>query len=215
PELAVVSFERAIDRQPPRADLLEIFQQLGRVHQRAQRSEEALKVWQRLEEMFPDDPRVQEQIAVTLVQEGEFGLALPRYEKLATLVRDDYRRTMFRIEAAELKIRENQHEQGLADFEKLLADLNPDSWLHRDVRRRIEDVFLRSGNQDGLVTYYEKWISTHPEDVDAMARLAKFLTSAARVKEAAVWMEKALKLAPGRTELRKAFIDQLVNEQRY
>ncbi len=215
PEKAVEAFERGIERDPQRADLLEIFQQLGRIHQRAHRTEEALKTWQRLEALFPDDPRVQEQIAVVLVEEGEYGLALPRYEQLANLVDDDYRRTMFRIEAAELKIRENRRPDGIADFEALLADLNPESWLYRDVRRRIEEVFLRSGDQDGLVGYYEKWLESHPQDVDGMARLARFLASSARVPEATKWMEKALKLAPTRTELRKAFIDQLVDDQRY
>lgn len=215
PAEAVQAFERAIERNPQRTDLLEIFQQLGRVHQRAQRTEEALKVWERLEAMFPDDPRVQEQIAVTLVEEGEYAQALPRYEKLATLVKDDYRKVMFQIQAAELKIRESRKEEGLQNLEGLLSDLNPDSWLHRDVRRRIEEVFLKSGDQDGLVKYYEKWISGHTEDVDGMARLAKFLASSARIQEATTWMEKALKLAPSRTELRKAFIDQLVDDQRY
>ncbi len=215
PEKAVAAFNRAIERQPRRTDLLEIFQQLGRVHQRAQRTEEALQVWQRLEALFPNDARVLEQIAITLVEEGEFALALPRYQKLAELVQDDYRRTMFRMEVAELKIRENDRQGGLADFEKLIADLNPEGWLFRDVRRRIEDVFVRDGNQDGLVEYYEKWIASHPEDVDAMARAAKYLASSARVPEAAEWMRKALKLAPTRSELRKAFIDQLVDDQRY
>jgi Flp pilus assembly protein TadD len=215
PEEAVQAFERAIDRKPPRNDLLEIFQQLGRVHQRAQRPADAMKVWERLEALFPDDPRVQEQIAVTLMEEGEFKQALPRFEKLASLVEDDYRRTMFRIQAADLKIRQGEKDAGLANMEALLADLNPESWLYRDVRRRIEDIFLRGGDQDGLVKYYERWIAAHAEDVDSMARLAKFLASSARVPEASVWMEKALKLAPTRTELRKSFIDQLVDDQRY
>ena len=215
PEKAVEAFERAIARKPRRADLLEIFQQLGRVHQRAQRTDAALDVWNRLEALFPDDVRVQEQIALTLVEEGEYALALPRYEKLSTQVKDDYRKVMFRIEAAELKIRENRRDEGVADYETMLSDLNPTSWLFRDVRHRIEEVFLRSGDQDGLVKYYEKWIESHPEDVGGMARLAKFLASSARVPEASQWMEKALKLAPTRTELRKSYIDQLVDDQRY
>ena len=215
PEQAVEAFEKAISRNPQRNDLLEIFQQLGRVHQRAQRADQALEVWKRLESLFPNDPRVQEQIAVTLVEEGQYALALPRYEQLVKLVRDDYRRTMFQIEVAELKIRQNQRDDGLKDLEDILANLNPDSWLHHDVRRRMEEVFLRTGDQDGLVKYYEKWTERHPEDVDAMARMAKFLASSARVLEATQWMEKALKLAPKRTELRRAFIEQLVDDQRY
>ena len=215
PEKAVEAFERAIERKPRRADLLEIFQQLGRVHQRAQRTEEALEVWNRLEALYPDDVRVQEQIATTLVDEGEYALALPRYERLATLVKDDYRKVTYKIEVAELKIRENRRDEGLADYEALLSSLNPTGWLFRDVRRRIEEVFLRAGDQDGLAKYYEKWLESNPEDVGGMARLARFLASSARVPEASQWMAKALKLAPTRTDLRKTYIDQLVDDQRY
>src|SRR4030081_3130366 len=63
PDAAVEAFERALTRKPARADLLEIFQALGRVHQRAQRYDQALAVWNRLEALLPDDLRVQEQIA--------------------------------------------------------------------------------------------------------------------------------------------------------
>ncbi|HEX4416127.1 MAG TPA: DUF1583 domain-containing protein, partial [Lacipirellulaceae bacterium] len=215
PEQAVDAFERAIARNPPRTDLLEIFQQLGRVHQRAQHTDAALAVWNRLEALFPNDPRVQEQIATTLVEEGQYALALPRYEQLVTLVHDDYRKVTFQIEVAELKVRLNRRDEGLQDLEHILSDLNPESWLYHDVRRRIEEVFLRTGDQDGLVKYYEKWSDGHPEDIDAMARLAKFLATSARVPEATKWMEKALKLAPKRTELRRAFIEQLIDEQRF
>ena len=214
-EEAIASLERAIERKPARADLLEIFQTLGRVHQLAQRTDEAMKVWTRLEALFPDDPRVLEQIAVTLAEEGQPAAALERYQKLSTLVRDDYRRVIYQVTAAELTIKTGDRAQGIQSLETVLADLNPESWLYRDIRRRIEDVFLRSGDQDSLVRYYQKWLESHPEDVEGMTRLARFLATSARVPEATEWMEKALTLAPSRTDLRKAFIDQLVNDQRF
>ncbi|MCA9175369.1 MAG: DUF1583 domain-containing protein [Planctomycetales bacterium] len=215
PDEAVAALQRATQRKPARADQLEIYRQLGRMHQRAQRTDDALAVWNELESLFPGDPRVQEQIAVTMVEEGQFEQALPRFEKLADAVRDEYRQTMFRIEAAELKVRLKRRDEGIADLEKLIDNLNPEGWLFRDVRRRIEDVFLSSGDQDGLVTYYEKWLGGHPEDVGAMVRLARFLASSARIPEATKWMEQALKLAPSRTDLRRSFIDQLMDEQKY
>ena len=170
-EEAIAAFERAIVRKPQRNDLLEIFQQLGRVHQRAQRTEEAMNVWSRLELLFPDDPRVLEQIAVTLAEEGDNAQALIRYQRLANLVTDDYRRTMYLIAVAELKIKSGQKDGGIADLETVLAELDPDSWIYKDIRRRIDDVFLRSGDQDSLVKYYEKWLAGHSEDVEGMARL--------------------------------------------
>src|SRR5262245_23922665 len=149
PEKAAEAFEEAIARKPAQADLLEIFQALGRVHQRAARTREALEVWNRLEKMFPGDARVQEQVAATLGVEGQKAVALPRYEALARSTTDDYRRTVFRIDTAELKVKLSRKSEGIADLEQLLSRLNPDSWLFREVRRKIEEVFLRTGDQDG------------------------------------------------------------------
>src|SRR5207245_1635098 len=69
PDAAAEAFERAIARKPPRADMLEIFQALGRVHQRAQHTRDALAGWDRLEKLFPEDAGVQEPIATDLAEE--------------------------------------------------------------------------------------------------------------------------------------------------
>src|SRR5262245_5032696 len=215
PDAAAEAFERAIQRKPNRVDLLDVFQALGRVYQRAQMTEQALAVWTRLELQFPDDLRVQEQIATTLAEEGQFEQALPRFEKLAKAVKDAYRQSTFRIEAAELKVRLKRSPQALADFEGLLGELNPDSWLYRDVRRKIEEVFLRGDDLAGLAKYYDGYLAKHPDDIDVMARLARTLASAGRVPESREWLKKALEKAPTRRELRQTMIDQFVHEQKF
>ena len=212
---AVAAMERALTRDPGRADQLEIFQQLGRIHQRAQRTDEALEVWKRLESLYPDDTRVLEQIATTLAEEGEPELALERYQRLTKLERDDYQRTMYRVKVAELTIKTEDRTAGIAAFENILADLNPEGWLYRDVRRRIETTFLQSGDQDSLVAYYEAWLEKHPEDVEGMVRLAQFLASTARMPEAREWMDKAITLAPSRGDLRKSYIRLLIDDQQF
>lgn len=215
PDNAAEAFERAIARKPNPTDVLEIFQALGRVHQRAQRPDQALAVWNRLEKLFPDDLRVQEQIATTLAEEGQHEQALTRYELLAKNSKDRYRQSLFRMEVAELKVRVGKTQAALTDFEALYGQLNPDSWLYREIRRKIEEVFMRNDDLAGLAKYYESWIAKNPEDVDAMARLARNLASQGRVPEAQTWLSKALKLAPSRKELRLAFIEQLVMDQKF
>ncbi len=81
PEQAAGAFERALERKPARNDLLEIFQALGRVYQRTQKNDQALQVWNRLEALFPNDARVQEQIASALAEENQPAQALPRFER--------------------------------------------------------------------------------------------------------------------------------------
>jgi tetratricopeptide (TPR) repeat protein len=215
PDAAAEAFERAITRQPNRTDLLDIFQALGRVYQRAQKADKALDVWNRMEKLFPDDPRVQDQIATTLVEEGQFDQALPRVEKLAAKTEDPYRKATLLMDAAELKIKLKRSPQALADLEKLLGELNPDSWLYRDVRRRIEDVFVRSDDLAGLSKYYEAWIEKNPNDLEAIARLARNLSTQGRLPEARTWLEKGIAAAPTKKELRQALIDQLSFEQKF
>lgn len=211
---AIASLEQALSLNAPRADRQSIYEQLGRMHLRAQRTDKALEVWQRLEKEFPDDLRVLEQIAGVVSEEGDFESAIPRLEKLAQLVKDDYRRTVFRVQSASLRLKANQRDAGLKELESVLRTLNPTSWLYRDVRAKIEDTFLASSNQAGLVEYYIEWLKTSPEDIEGMARLAKFLNAAGRAEEADGWMEKAIVLAPSRPDLRKAYIDHLLEQKR-
>ena len=211
PDAAAEAFERAIARKPPRNDMLEIYQALGRVYQRAHRNEKALAVWERLEKQFPDDLRVQEQIAAALAEESEPEKALPRFEALAKKTTDKYRQVQYKLDAAELKVRLNKTADALKDFEGLLSQLNPDSWLYREIRRKIEEVFLKNDDQNGMAAYYEGWIKRNPDDVEAMARLGKALANQGRLADARTWYDKAVKLAPSRKELRLALIEQLVH----
>ena len=215
PDKAVEAFERAIERKPPQADLLDIYQTLGRVHQRAQKPERAMEIWRRLEKQFPSDLRVQEQIATTLLEESEFAAALPRYEALSKNTKDKYRQIQFQMEAAGLKVSLGRNEEGIKDFETLLGQLLPDSWIYRDVRRRIEGVYLRTDDQAGLIAYYENWVKTHADDLDAIARLARLLAGYGRSAESQEWLKKGLAVAPKSKDLRMSLINQLVYEQKF
>ena len=97
----------------------------------------------------------------------------------------------------------------------MLAKLRPDSWLHREVRRKIEEVFLRNDDQPGLVAYYERWTKKEPEDIEALVRLGRTLATMGRAAEALPWYEKAIKLAPTRRDLRLALISQLAGDQKF
>jgi tetratricopeptide (TPR) repeat protein len=215
PEQAAAAFERALERKPTRNDLLEIFQTLGRVYQRTQKTDQALQVWNRLEALFPNDPRVGEQIAAALAEENQPAAALPRFEALAKKATDPFRQVQLAMQAADLKVRLGRSDQALRDFETMLAKLRPDSWLHREVRRKIEEVFLRNDDQPGLVSYYEKWTKKEPEDIEALVRLGRTLAGMGRAAEAQPWFEKAIKLAPSRRDLRLALISQLAGEQKF
>jgi len=192
--------------------MLQVFQNLGRIFQRTGRNQEALDVWSQLESMFPGDTGVQEQIAAILAEEGADQAALERYSALAASLTDHFRKIEMSIRAAQLEAKLGNSKKALADFEKLLGVVNPDSWLYRDIRGRIEEVFWASDDFDGLVKYYTGWTENHPDDVDAMMRTARVLSIQKRTPEALVWFRKAIERAPSNVEIRRALVEMLVAE---
>src|SRR5262249_34904375 len=51
--------------------------------------------------------------------------------------------------------------------------------------------------------------------VEAMARLGRTLAIQGRVAEAQTWLDRAVKLAPSRKDLRMALVEQLVQERKF
>ena len=92
------------------------------------------------------------------------------------------------MEAAELKVRLGRAAAALADYESMLGQLDSDSWLYREVRRKIEEVFLRNDDLAGLSKYYAGWIERNAEDVEAMAPSpARLRTRAASPRRKRGW----------------------------
>ncbi len=93
-----------------------------------------------------------------------------------------------------------------------MSQLDSESWLYREARRRIEDLFAQQDNPEALIAYYDQWLKDHPEDLDAMVRLARSLAGQFRYEEARRWYRTAIEKAPSRVDLRKAMIEQWLRE---
>ncbi len=152
-------------------------------------------VWR---QCFPGDLQVQEQIANVLEEEGATSAALERFQTLATSTKDRFRKVELGVRAAALKIKLNQHTEALTDFEKLLGQINPGSWLYQDIRRRIDEIVSIETRYSGLTAYYQRWVDSHPEDIDAMMRIGRLLSIAHNSSAAKQWFNLAIKKAPAR-----------------
>ncbi len=214
-DAAALAMQRAIDLKPPRRDFLVIATQLGRLYQRAGKTEAALGIWKQLETSFPGDDGVRQRIARALAEEGDSANALKRYDALAKDARSQNDRIVFALRSADLRVQLGQKKQATADLEDLLTRLRPGSYLYAEARRRIENAFLDSGDYAGLADYYEAWIKDHPDDVGAVLRLARTLSVQGRGAEALKWLEQAIERSPTGSAPRLALIDTYIAEERY
>ncbi|MEI8379775.1 MAG: tetratricopeptide repeat protein, partial [Planctomycetota bacterium] len=212
---AARSLERALLKQASPTDMKDACQLLGRIYRRSHQNEKALDLWKRMETLFPGDTSVMEQIATTLVEENSLELALPRFQELGRITNDKQRQIHFLMEAADIKSRLGQSAAALADFDGLLNQLSPDDASFREIRRRIEAMYMTRDDRIGLIKYYERRVEEHPADWDAVIRLARRLMEVGRGHEAQQHLERELKGAPSNNQLRQILIGHLLRREKY
>ena len=173
---ATASLARAIKLEPPRAELLETYKKLGRLYLRQGKMREATTTWSEIAEKFPNDRAVLEELAELLTEEEQFDEAIRRWDQVVALSKDDaYRQLLARIEIAQLRVRTGNSKDAITLFDQTLDDVDPDSWLARDIGRRIEKVFQQTQDPTGLVAYYESRLQRRADDLNGLVRLAAAL----------------------------------------
>lgn len=201
-QAAIAAFQKALLLTKAPNERLALYRQLARAEQRSLNREGALTVWRSALTEFPDDPFVLEEAAEAFTEAGQYDEAKQQYEKLRALAGvDAFKRVSAMIRIAQLEERSERIKEALRIYEEALGETSETSWLHRDVRTRIEEMYRRRDDLPGLVDYYQRWLSGHARDAEAARRLANTLTELGRKKEGIEWMEKAVAWAPDRREL--------------
>ncbi len=210
-EEAAAALAHAISLKPPRAELLNTSKRLARLYLQMGRASEALKTLSELAAQFPGDRHVLDELAHLLADEKQYDESIRRFEQVAGLAKDDpYQALQAQIEIAQLMLLQGRRRQGLELLERALDETRPDSWLERDLRRRIEQTFLQTDDLAGLIDWCEERLKNKPHDLQALVQSARALRQLGKTVEALARFEQAVRLAPSRRDVREALVDCLV-----
>ena len=213
---AVKALEKALSCQAPPQEKAEIMRRLGQAHQRSLDSAKALAVWKQMAEEFPSDAYALQEAGEALLDAEQFEDAKIVYKKWVALTEEG---TPSRVEAlmklAELEDRRGKTSEACAQYETLLGLTSESSWLNREIRNRIEQMYRRQDDLPGLTEYYGKWLTGKPKDVEAALRLSRVLADLDRKAESLDWLTKASLLAPDRKEVRLAMARAKISEKHY
>lgn len=210
-KVAGEALARALALDPPRAEELEIRKQLGRIQLRQGRIDQALKTFEQTVKAFPDDRRVLQELAELLTQELQYDAAIRQWERIIALSRDDlYERSEARIAIAQLHADAGRQETAVELFDQALDDVDPESWLAADIRRRIEDSFRQAGKADGWIVYCQNRLEQHPQELSTMLELGRAWARAGERTKALGQFQSIVKLAPSRKDVREMLIETLV-----
>ncbi|MEM6602206.1 MAG: tetratricopeptide repeat protein, partial [Verrucomicrobiota bacterium] len=106
-------------------------------------------------------------------------------------------------------------EVALQQYEQLLDLTRSGSWLNREIRSRIEQVYRAQDDVPGLVVYYNQWMEAHPKDIEAILLLSDALNEISRFKESVEWLEQAVSMAPDRVDIAYALAKALEKTDQY
>jgi tetratricopeptide (TPR) repeat protein len=210
---AIAALEQSVERKPGRMEIRTILQTLGRTYERFGESRKATEIWNRLENLFPDDPDTLVQIAELLESENRLEEALKRYEKLIAQTTDEFSRVRFSLAAAEIKLRQGQEQETLRDLDRLLDQLTSDSWIAESVRKRIDRLFVRNNDESGLTDFYRKRLKRYPNEIESVQRLALTLRRLDHIDETHKLLSETITKLPSNIPLRLTFIDFLIDQK--
>jgi len=116
---------------------------------------------------------------------------------------------------ADVDDRQGKTDAAVHDYEAILPLTAESSWLNRELRAQIEQVYRREDDLAGLVSYYQKWTQDNPKDVEALLLLAGTLNELGKKNDALDVLRKVTVLAPDRHEVRESFAQALVEAKQY
>lgn len=208
---AAEAYQRALagDALAP-VDRMELMRAQALVYQRAFDDEKALAVWRDAMKRFPNDPYVLEEAGEAFLGAAQYAEARAAFTQLREQsARDPYRRIAASLRLGRTAEMEGKTADAVGIYEQALGETSEGSWINREVRGRIEELFRRKDDLPGLLAYYEKRTVAVPQDALAFADKAAVLQDLGRGNESVEALRQATQLAPGNSELRLELIRQL------
>ena len=213
---AITALQKGLATQVTGDDRLSLYRKLGQAQERNLDTAAALATWQKMVEEFPKDSFALEEAGTAELDAEQFDEAKKTFQKLVDLTEPN---SMNRVQAlmrlAEVDDRQGKTDAAVHDYEAILPLTAEASWLNRELRAQIEQVYRREDDLAGLVTYYQKWTTDNPKDVEALLLLAGTLNELGKKPEALDVLRKVTVLAPDRHEVRESFAQALVEAKQY
>ena len=213
---AITALQKGLATPVTGDDRLSLYRKLGQAQERNLDLPAALATWQKMVEEFPKDSFALEEAGTAELDSEQFDEAKKTFQKLVDLTEPN---SMNRVQAlmrlAEVDDRQGKTEAAVHGYEAILPLTAESSWLNRELRAQIEQVYRRQDDLAGLVTYYQKWTQDNPKDVEALLLLSATLTELGKKNDALDVLRKVTILAPDRHEVRQSFAQALVEAKQY
>ncbi len=213
-EGALQSLKAAAEANPGEQLRIDIARQQGRALLRLNRTPEALQTWLDLAKQHPGDLDLTEDIVELMAEEGLYMEAATEAKKLVEKTRDPSEKLARQLRLGDLLLRAEKRDEALSVLEAALGQSGQDSWVEADVLSRLDEVFRREDDLEGLKRRLESLSTTQAQRVNLGIAYARVLGELGEADAAATLFREWLARNPGRRDLQEAYIALLENLDR-
>ena len=213
---AITAFQKGLGTSVTGEDQLSLYRKLGQAQERNLDGTGALATWQKMTAAFPKNAFALEEAGAAELDAQQYDDARRTFQKLVDLAEPN---SMNRVQAlmklAGVDDRQGKTDDAVHGYEAILPLTAESSWLNREIRAQIEQVYRRQDDLAGLVGYYKKWVDANPRDVEALLLYSSALSELGKNDDALDTLRKASVLAPDRHEVRQSLAERLVETKQY
>lgn len=127
--------------------------------------------WQKKAEENPEDTQALIVVAEKLWEKSDFAAAVPYYEKLASVTKDDEQLQVTQLRLAEYALTKDD----VQPFKKLLAGNSLDENYRRSANLRMLSYYRKKGDQSNLIQTYDVLIKENPGDINLLNNYAWYI----------------------------------------
>ncbi|MES2737339.1 MAG: tetratricopeptide repeat protein [Verrucomicrobiota bacterium] len=208
-EGALKSLEAATAAAPGEQLRVDIARQQGRALLRLNRAPEALQTWLGLAKKHPTDLDLAEDVVELMAEEGLYAEAAAEAKTLVERTKSPSEKLARQLRLGDLLLRAEKRDEALAVLEAALVQSGQDSWVEADVLSRLDQVFRREDDLDGLKQRLEALTKVHAQRVNIGLAFARVQGELGDAEAAVKLFRELLARNPGRRDLQEAYLSLL------
>tara|TARA_R100000027_G_scaffold35638_1_gene26176 strand:- start:10103 stop:19714 length:9612 start_codon:yes stop_codon:yes gene_type:complete len=190
---------------------IELLRQLALTQERDFQTESANQTWELISAHPLADSFLLEEAAEAFARNQDYETAQSIYAKLTELSKDDpYQVVRIQIRIARLKENNGDFDEALTIYRTALSQTSGTSWLQKELRTRVEQVYRKQEDLPGLAEHYEGYLEERGSDTETALLLAKVMDELGRTSEGTDWIRKAASWSPNQINLKILLAERLV-----
>lgn len=197
-------------------ELTDIYKTLGHAYFRRDMIDEAIKTWEKISELDPDDIFARIELADLFREQELYLQAIAQYEAIINLKKNDtYRKCLSMREIGKIHEESGEYQKALKQYDAALELTAQGNWLRKDLQHRIIAIYSADANWKDLIAYYKDKLEVNPNDPEILGLLAAAFIENQQLEEGIDTYKKGLALAPTDTSLHLNLIGALRDAEKF